>query len=154
MAKFRFRFQAVENVRKRAEDEAMRLMGEAQRALQAAKDHKARLEQELADSLERRESIASSGFNVTALQLEDSFITGTKQRIIQADQGIIRAARGLEKAIRAYMFARRQTRMIETIREKDLAEFKKELQKREQKELDDIYVMRAARTQSDEEKVG
>jgi flagellar export protein FliJ len=48
----------------------------------------------------------------------------------------------VEKALRAYLLARRQTRVIERLRERDQEEFRRELSKREQKVLDDQTSMR------------
>ena len=144
--RFKFRFEAVERVRRSQEDEALRLLAQAQRVFQAALDHKAGLLERLRLSLERRETLGEAGKEAvpaTPFRLENAFIAGTKQRIIQADQAILRARRGVEKALRGFLHARRQTRIVESIREKDFAEYRKALQQREQKELDDLYVMRA-----------
>ena len=43
----------------------------------------------------------------------------------------------------AYLFTKRQTRTIEIIKEKDFVAFKKAKTKKEQKELDELSVMRA-----------
>ena len=53
---------------------------------------------------------------------------------------IFRASKNVEKALRAFLFARRQTRMIESLREKAFAEFKRDLAKKEQKQLDDLTI--------------
>jgi flagellar export protein FliJ len=149
MRRFRFQFEALATVRKRAEDQAMRSLGAAQRAFQAAQDYKRMLLRDLEMSLIRRENLGShpdgdgSSSSGTDFQLETSYITGIKQRIIQSDQAILRAQRSVEKALRTYLHARKQTRMIETLREKAYAEFKKARAKQEQKDLDDLNVMRA-----------
>jgi flagellar export protein FliJ len=97
----------------------------------------------LSDALERREKLGIEAIGIDAFQLEQNFIFGTKQRIVQQDQALVRASRGVEKALRAYLHARRQTRTIEMLREKQYQEFRKALTKKEQKELDELSVMRA-----------
>jgi flagellar export protein FliJ len=47
-----------------------------------------------------------------------------------------------ENALRAYMITRKETRMIEVLREKEFTEFKKAVKKKEQKELDELSSMR------------
>jgi flagellar export protein FliJ len=143
--KFRFRFETVQKVRKSRENETLKALADAQRAFQQALSNRAQLGQRLLLSLERRESFGKNRqpLATTPFQLENSFIAGTKQRIIQAEHGIQRARRGVEKALRAYLHARRQTKIIESIRDKDYAEYRKAMAKKEQKELDDLYVMRA-----------
>jgi flagellar export protein FliJ len=125
------------------EEEALRALGAAQRAYQQELAHKARLLQQLEDSLIRRESLGIEPVGPVAFQLEQDFIVGTKQRLIKADQAILRASKAVEKALRAYLAARRQTKMMDTLREKDFVEWRKAAAKREQLEMDDLSIMRA-----------
>ena len=143
MRKFQFRFETIERVRKTRENEALRVLGDAQAAHRIAVAQKSQLQNDLAFSLERREKLGSEPITALPFQLETEYIAGTKQRILQADQGIFRAMKGVEKALRAYLYARKQTRMIEILREKDFVEFKKARIKYENNALSDLYVMRA-----------
>jgi flagellar export protein FliJ len=143
MRKFRFQFEAVEKVRKSREDEALRGLATAQRAHRAALDHRQRLIDDMSASLARREALGHEPVPSTAFQLESEFIAGSKIRIAQAGQAVLRAQRAVEKALRAYLQARRQTKMIETLREKAHSEFRAAARKREARELDELYVMRA-----------
>lgn len=102
------------------------------------------LEEELQNALIRRQALgAESAAPASAFRIENDYIVGTRQRIVQAEQGILRARRGVEKALRSYLAAKRQTRTIEILKEKASAEFRKEQGRREQRELDDLSVMRA-----------
>ena len=121
----------------------MRALADAQAKYQEALTQKRLQMQNLADALGRREVLGVQATSPIAFAMENDYITGTKQRIIQADQGIVRATRGVEKALRNYLGAKRQLKAIESLREKHFAEFKRELAKREQKNLDDVYTMRA-----------
>jgi len=143
MKKFQFKFETVEKVRKTREDEALRLLAQAQRVFQQARNHKERLVNDLNEALLRRELLAKEVVTVVAFFVEEDFITGTKQRIVYADQAILRAKRGVEKAIRFYLYARRQTRTIEILREKAYEEYKQQTKRQEQKEINDLHVMRA-----------
>lgn len=120
----------------------MRALAEAQRAFQAAVERKLTLQSRLADALARREALGAVPTSVTAFLLENDFITGTKHRIVQSEQGIFRARKGVEKALRGYLLARRQTRVIEKLRENAYAEYRRERARREQRELDDLTLMR------------
>ncbi len=143
MMRFRFRFSTLEKVRRSREESALRAFGEAQNKLRNAMNEKLALEGQLNESLLRRELLAQGSVSVVAYQTENDFIIGLKQRIIQAGNFITRCQRGVEKALRAYLLARRQTRAIEILREKDHQEFKLKLKKREEKELNDLYTMRS-----------
>jgi flagellar export protein FliJ len=144
MKRFKFRFEAVEKVRKTREKESLRALGAAQRELLAARARKDSLVSALQGSLLRRERLGQEAVSPTAYVLETDFIQGTKARIIQSEQGITRAQRGVEKAMRVYLLALRQLRAIENLREKMFAEFKRAKAKKEQKESDDLTLMRQA----------
>lgn len=143
MKKFRFQFAAVLKVRKSREQNSLTALGGAQRAYQLELARKQELQNRLSSALVRREGLGQETTPVLAFQIEQSFINGTKQRIIQADQAIMRASRGVERALRAYLAARRQTRMIEMLEEKAYAEYRKESARKERRELDELMVMRA-----------
>jgi flagellar export protein FliJ len=142
MPKFRFRLENILKLRKTREDEALRSLGAAQRAYQACVAAKAKLLGELEAALLRREGLGASAIGILAFQVEQSFIDGTKQRIARSDHAILRAGKAVEKALRAYLAARKQSRMLETLREKDYREFRRVVAKREAKAQDDFTVMR------------
>jgi flagellar FliJ protein len=149
MKKFKFKFSAVQKVRKSREEDALRNLGAAQRAYQSELGVKASLLSDLQLALERREKLGVEAVGILSFQLEQNFINGTKQRIIRQDQAIVRASRVVEKCLRAYLVCRRDTKMIETLREKEYAEFKKLVAKKEQKELDELSAMRFGRAERD-----
>jgi flagellar export protein FliJ len=153
MRKFRFKFDSLLKQRKTREESAMRQLAEAQRAYHEELAHKAGLESLLQKSLLRRETLGQSPVTITAFLLEQDYITGTKQRIVQAQQAITRATRSVEKALRTYLHCRRQTKMMETLYEKHYEEFKREIAKKEAKALEDFAVMRAQRTDDSEGEV-
>ena len=142
MKKFRFKLATVLDLRKKREEEFLRALGTAQSAYQRELSKKQALLKNLEDSLLRRESLGNEPIDINPFRLEQDYIIGTKQRILRADQQIVKASRAVEKALRAYLMARRQTRAMETLYEKDFAEFKKARQKYEQKEMDDLMIMR------------
>lgn len=143
MKKFKFKFESVEKVRKMRENEALRYLADAQKKLQEAKDHKLRLQRDLLQARMRLEMMGQQPTTPIHFQIEGEYVEGTKHRIMLQDQAIFRAQKGVEKALRNYIVTRRKTRMIEVIREKHHAEFKKALRKHEEKEMAEMYVMRA-----------
>ncbi|OFZ21041.1 MAG: flagellar export protein FliJ [Bdellovibrionales bacterium GWB1_55_8] len=142
MRRFRFRLATVLNLRKSREEEALRALGDAQRAYQEELSKKGRLVSELQNALIRRENLGIEPIGVLSFQLEDEFIAGTKHRIVRADRDIMRASRAVEKALKYFLHTRRQTRMMESLYDREHAEFRKMQSKREQKLLDDMSVMR------------
>lgn len=149
--KFRFRFEPVERVRKNKEQEALRGLGRAQSAVAEAHAYKNKLIDDMMRSLERRERLSEVEVGPAVYQIESIFIDGTKIRVKQAEQGILRAQRGLEKAMRVYLFAKRQLMIIEKLREKEFEVFRKARNIREQKQMDDNSIMRAGFAHRQEE---
>lgn len=143
MKKFKFKFASVLHVRKIREEDALRELGLKQRKYQAEIENKARLMAELRDALQRRERLGAEAVEISAFHIEQKFIDGTKARIIRADQAIFRASKAVEKALRAYLTAKRQTRVIETLYDKEYAQFRRDMARIEQKKLDDLMVMRS-----------
>ena len=142
MRKFRFRLEPVETVRRNKEREVLRQLGAAQVDLQKCLQYREELKAKLADALMRCESLADNGVLPPVIAVERDYISGTKQRIIQADQAIFRARKRVDKVLKSYLDARTKTRTIEVLREKAHAEHKRDLSKREQRELDDLTIMR------------
>jgi flagellar FliJ protein len=143
MKRFVFRLEAVLKLRQQRQDAALAALGAAQRAHQEASEFKRSLQKQLDDGLLKRERLADAVASTLSYRMEQDFIDGNKARIIRADHAVIRAQRGVEKALRTYLLARRQTRMIEVLREKDEAEHRAIYRKRELKQLDEMNIMRA-----------
>ncbi len=128
--------------RKKREEDALRLLGAAQRALQLEIKRKQDLLDALNRSLLRRELLGEIPTGPNEFHVEQDFIGGTKQRIIQADHAISRAHRGVEKALRVYLLSRRQVRVLELLYDRDFAAYKHEARRRENREADDLNIMR------------
>jgi flagellar export protein FliJ len=126
------------------EDEALRLLGTAQRAHRDAIARKEKLLSDREASLLRRELLGSQITHAPAFVTEELYLAGLKQKVMQADHAVTRAARGVEKALQAYLHAKRQLMIIEKLKERDLQSFKLSEAKRELKEMNDLYVMRSS----------
>lgn len=145
MKRFRFRFETVLDVRKKLEDEALKVLASTQRDRAIALQRKEDLLNEIASAYRRLEAFGdsrSSSEGVEPFRLERDFIAGSKARVVQADQAILRAHRAVERAMRGYLNARRSTRTIEILREKDLEAYKKDRNAAENKEQSELTVMR------------
>lgn len=144
MKRFQFKFAPILKQRKVREEQALRALGDAQRAYQEELHRKQKMLFDLEQALLRREGLGSSEpVGALSFQLEEEFIQGTKRRIARQDQAIVRASKTVSKALREYLAARKQTRMMEVLREKAYAEYRRERAKWEQKNADDLTVMRA-----------
>ena len=142
MRKFQFKYQAVLHERKMKEQYALELLADAQHALQSELQHRVELMTELQKSLDRRERLGESAVKISEFQSEQSFIVGTKQRIIQADQRVFRAQKGVDRALRNYVQCQRKTKVMEELRDQFYKNYQRDIKKLEQKQIDDLVVMR------------
>ena len=143
MRRFYFKLHAVEEVRKRKEEDALRALAAAQRALQQEKTRKENLFQALKDSYSRCNEIAKSTVGVVAFKTEEDFIVGTRQRIAMTEQTILRAEKALKKRMDQYMEAKSERKKIEKLREREYERYQKKESKKELKQMDELYVQRA-----------
>jgi len=137
--RFRFRLEAVEKVRRIKEEEALRGLASAQAKYHETLRAKQRILEANDHALARRDALAGTPQPVLAFQIENEFISGNRQRLVQADHAILRSRKFVEKALREVIMAKRALRAIELLREKAYAEFKTELRKREQKSMEELY---------------
>lgn len=142
MRKFRFKLSAVEQVRKNKEREALTALSDAQRILQAEISRKIKLLQALDDSLNRREKLSLKEASSVDYRVEEDFITGNKIRIQSVDRSILRASKGVEKAMAHYLQCRKQRKMVDKLREKALEAHQDEQATRENRAMDDLSIMR------------
>lgn len=142
MKKFRFRFEAVEKLRKNQEQRAMQEFAEAQRDYFACVREKEKLLIDLENALIGREKLADEWTSPHLFQLQDSHIFGVKKSIGRAEQTIIRAHKKLQKAMKAFLEARRNVKKIEHLKNKDLEIYKRDRAKYEQNRLDELTTMR------------
>ena len=150
MKRFKFRLEAVEKVRKRNEEDAMRVLADARRRLGELVAQGEKLTHALDVAAARKQELGRNSSNSSQFAIEEDFIAGTKLRIAQLAPAVARAQKGVEKATRFFLHARRQLHVISTLRERELEAFKREQSKREQKEIDDMVVMRANRNAVEE----
>lgn len=143
MRKFQFRFSSVLDLRKKKQDEALKLLSSAQKAYFDELIKKRDLMLELSKSSERIEGLSGVSIPVVAYQLEHDYIAGTKRRILQANQAVYRASRAVERAQKAFQHAKQQCRMMEILMEKAYAEFHERAKLLELRRIDEISVMRA-----------
>ncbi len=151
MKGFVFKFESLEKVRKIREDEALLGLARAQTALVQARQKKQELEQCIIDSYERKEKNSGSDIPPSQIAIEAEFVLGTKVRILHAERFILKSERAVEKSLRTYLSARRQTRMIEILRERAISNFKTESQKKDQRRTDDLMLMRHTFQQEERE---
>ena len=151
--KFQFRLEVVLTERKRQEEKrlqewtlARQIIAEMIKVCDALKE---RL------SLAMNEATELAGLkvnNVANLTAMENFISGTKTKIGWKEREIERAEKLVERKRLEYVAASQKRKTLEKLKETKLREYMEFQKKKENKALDDIYVMRGLRF--GEEEVG
>lgn len=143
MAKFQFQLAAVERVKNQKEQKMLEELAREQRAyLQKIEDKRALLSKKQQAFVQKNE-LLSRDANINEIRLLEEYIVGLKAQIVRADQAIVRARRFLEQAMRQYLVARKEKKMVDQLKENALTAFELEQDRLEQKRLDDLITMRA-----------
>lgn len=143
MRKFKFQFEAVEKVRAQNEKMALKEYSERQRDYFGKISMKGQWLQQLDQALERRSLLAQDKDLPVSFQLEEAWIVGTKARIQRLDQEILRSLKRMNQAYERYLKSKKEKKVIEVLRESAQKKFNKARKKKEQRDLEDSYVMRA-----------
>lgn len=143
MAKFKFQLEAVEKVRIQAEEKALETMSIQQKIYQEKINYKKELIAKKSNAFLAKNEMLTRDSNVNEIRLQEEYISGINQRLLRADQAIVRARRFLEQAMREYIKARKERKMVDRIKEKAVETFKINQNRLEQKNIDDLISMRS-----------
>jgi flagellar FliJ protein len=145
---FRFRLEKVLVHRRRLEDEAKREFIIAQAATNKALSDLEALYVaiDVARSRGHEMQVGTSDHRMApTLQNIDSFINGQKIRI-ERQRAVIRDLKSTEERMHELLVeASKEKKTLEKLREKHLEEYRAELARKEQAELDDLAIMRFGR---------
>lgn len=145
---FVFRLQKVLEHRRRLEDDAKRAYMDAQSKTALAIRDLDGLYRAIDDARLRGHQLqtgASDRQMAPSLQNVDHFINGQKIRI-ERQRAVIRDLKSVEEHFQeALIGAARERKTMEKLRERHLSEYRADLARREQSEVDDIATMRYGR---------
>lgn len=142
MKRFKFRFESVEKVRSVREKQALGEVARTQKLLLDAENYAKSIEEKIAAALSHRENLSNERVGSREYQLADVHVLGLKQERVRAETVVRRAKRSVEKAMARAILARRDLKMVETMKEHDIAEFRRERSHYEQKQYDELSIMR------------
>jgi flagellar export protein FliJ len=153
MAKFRFRAQVALDLRRKEDDEARRLLGEAARATRAAEQALDAADRALGETMAQAAQDAASCVDTTRALWYRNWIVLQRQAIERA-QAIVAERRSAERAAaERALVTRRKLRSLEHLRERNWQAFLLAERRIEQKEMDVLaglrYVARAGAPKGD-----
>ena len=143
MGKFRFKLQAVLDLKESKLKEALRYMGLAQGRLELELNKKNFIRSRLDSSLQERENLSHFGGGERAVI--ETFVEGSKKRLEQADQAIFRATKILDKTREQVMACKNACKVFEKLKEKALDEHKKSIAKKAAKVSEEWVTLRYKR---------
>lgn len=144
MKKFRFKLEVVLEERKRQEDIKLRELMVAERLLQGLVDQKVYLQERLAVAVKDGGPLAALAENTSGeFHILHTFIEGTKIRIRWKEQEIERGRKLTDKKRQEYVAARQKREALEKLKTKRKQVYVDNVRKMEQRQMDDLYIMRA-----------
>lgn len=132
MAKFKFSLEKVLDYRWLKEQEAKREYASAQKALTEQEDIFQQINQEKENLMEVRES------TINRMQVQQWYLLDLNQRLIATTETIKEMSRYVEQALSVYIEAQKERKILEKLSEKQLAEYQIEMNREEQKMLDEM----------------
>ena len=147
MAKFKFRAQVALDLRRKEDDEARRVLGEAARATRAAQEQLHEAERALEATMRRAAEEAATAADTTGALWYRNWMTLQKQVIDRARATVDERRRAERLAAERALVTRRKLRSLEQLRERMWQAFLLAERRLEQKEMDVLAGLRyVART--------
>ncbi|HHY14540.1 MAG TPA: hypothetical protein GX521_00535 [Firmicutes bacterium] len=134
MATFKFRLERILRLRETMEERAMYTWGERMAKLHESKE-------QLEELFHLKEDVRKFGYKQHDLRLRQAMYSylAVLDKKIAAQTELVKERELLaEKARNAWFSARKETKKVTILRDKEYAHFVKEKQSKEQKELDDM----------------
>ena len=138
MARFVFSLEQLLQQRRRQEQQAQRALADCQ---SAAAGQQAALERLGADLASARDSLRgelTGAVNVAYLSIHQQYTLDAATRTAELNQRLAAAQRRVREAEAALIHAAKQRRVVEVLREKQLADWRARQSRRDQAEADEV----------------
>lgn len=139
---FQFSLQKLLEVRERLEQQAAAKLGHLQLLEAEARKRLALKEDERERQLQAWREKNQGELDISELEAYQRWLEALAEAISQQRTLIDQLKESVKQQTEEFLATRRKREMLEKIREKEYAEFRKEMQGREQRELDDIAATR------------
>jgi len=145
MKAFRFRLDPVVAVRRFELDRARAALGEAERAAANADERHQAWRERRSSSGEALVEAVAAGVRAGGLHSAATALVSLGQRVAEAEAGLVEARRSASMRREAALAARTRLRALERLRERAALVHRRDEARREQRDLDEIGALRAAR---------
>lgn len=152
MKKFIFRLETVLTERKRQEDFKLREWSIVNRMLIDLQSDLSVLENSLNQAFVDASHLKSmSDLSIATIVAQESYIEGLRLKIDWKKNDISRAVKFVDRKKQEWLLFRKNRMILDKLKEKKKIEHKKEANRKEQKDLDDMYIMRARKNSLEDE---
>jgi flagellar FliJ protein len=148
---FNFRLQPVLKHRKLVEEQLMLEFADRKRNLYSEKETLKKLRRERADLISRLKKMGETKLSAADASIYLSYISHIKDEENHREEIICQIGKELEEKRIKLVDASRKRRILEIIKEKKLGEYRLSLIAREQKELDESWLLKFGRSVKIEE---
>lgn len=139
MKKFSYKLEPVLRVRRLAEEEQKRLLGEAAAAFNQAMDDIRRLQQQIADEDASFKSNDLMGvLDMRGIARNRAYVNHLRRMIAEKISRAQELQQRLQERQQAYIRARRDVDVIEKLRDKARTQHAREFEREQTRELDDV----------------
>ncbi|MGH9592816.1 MAG: flagellar export protein FliJ [Bryobacteraceae bacterium] len=143
MKAFRFTLEAVQTLRKRQEHQATELYVRSMLARQQAADLVESVREQILINQREMNRLLSAGCTASAAFQASTYQCALEKRLDERILALSQAERRVNAAFQAMLSARRQTKIVEKYRQKQLAHHQRNALREDQKLLDDLASRRA-----------
>jgi len=138
MKRFHFKLQALLEIKKRAEDEIKKKLGAKNREILASRQDRLDVQKKLESFFVEEKQQRLRVLDLLALRLSISYRSHLQNEINKKEQIINTLMKEQDQLRQKLAFARKQSRVLEILKEKKLLEWKKEYHLEEQEFVDDV----------------
>jgi flagellar FliJ protein len=141
--KFKFHLEKVLNHKKILEDQAKKDFGEMSKKLRDQEDYLLNLQSDLKAAYEYKFHVQKTGGNIAGyLEFFHNYYL-TQKKMIENQEKIIAGLTKIVEEKRQFLVqAAREKKTFTMLKDKKIIEFKKEVNKREQKRIDEMNIIR------------
>lgn len=138
MPKFNFRLQPVLNLKIQIEESLKNELGKATRKLEDEKEVLRRIQEEQEECMKQMNSDSSMGVRIEKLREYSAYLSFLKEKIMLQKENINIAQKNVDKYKEQLVKAMQEREILEKLKEKKYQEFLAELNKSEQRLIDEV----------------
>ena len=143
---FSFRFEALLRYRLHSKERAEIELGRARKGLSQARETVEALQNRRRETGEELQQALKSRTSAYLLQSHADFVSGLEGRILAQEAEVERCKEDVRDRVKVVLERTREVQMVEKLEERDRQAWLQEEQRKEQKTLDEIAVIRHGRT--------